>query len=46
MMRFVTVAVPPDLAEEEEERLEAERKAAEKEKDLFPDNKPAGGVKP
>ena len=47
VMRFVTVAVPPDLAEEEEEeRLEAERKAAEKEKDLFPDQKPAGGANP
>ena len=46
VMRFVTVAVPPDLAEEEEERLAAERKAAEKEKDVFPDNRPAGGVRP
>jgi hypothetical protein len=46
VMRFVTTAVPPDLAEEEEERLEAERKAAEKEKDVFPDQKPAGGASP
>jgi len=46
VMRFVTVAVPPDLIEEEEERREAERKAAEKEKDVYPDIKPAGGAKP
>lgn len=46
VMRFVTVAVPPDLAEEEEDRLEAERKAAEKEKNVFPDLGPAGGAKP
>lgn len=46
VMRFVTVSVPPDLIEEEEERLEAERKAAEKEKNVFGDHKPAGGVRP
>jgi hypothetical protein len=44
VMRFVTVSVPPDLAEEEEERMEAERKAAEKEKELF--KRPAGGMQP
>jgi hypothetical protein len=46
VMRFVTTAVPPDLAEEEEERLEAERKAAEKEKDVFSDQKVTGGAQP
>jgi hypothetical protein len=46
VMRFVTASVPPDLAEEEEERLEAERREAEKAKEVFPDEKPAGGVKP
>ena len=45
-MRFVTVSVPPDLAEEEEERLEAERREAEKAKQVFPEEKPAGGVRP
>ncbi|NIP33802.1 MAG: hypothetical protein GWN18_02630, partial [Thermoplasmata archaeon] len=46
VMRFVTVSVPPDLAEEEEERLEAERREAEKAKQVFPEDQPAGGVRP
>ncbi len=46
VMRFVTVSVPPDLAEEEEERLEAERREAEKAKQVFPEDKPSGGVRP
>jgi hypothetical protein len=44
VMRFVTVSVPPDLAEEEEERLEEERKQAEREKQAF--KEPAGGMQP
>ncbi len=44
VMRFVTVSVPPDLAEEEEERLEEERRQAEKEKQAF--KEPAGGMQP
>lgn len=46
VMRFVTVSVPPDLAEEEEEKMEAERQAAKKAEKVFPEDKPAGGVKP
>lgn len=46
VMRFVTVSIPPDLQEEEEERQEAERQAAKKAQQVFPDDKPAGGVKP
>jgi len=46
VMRFVTVSIPPDLQEEEEERMEAERQAAKKAKQVFPEDKPAGGVKP
>jgi hypothetical protein len=44
VMRFVTVAVPPDLAEEEEERLAEERRMAEKEKQASAE--PAGGMQP
>jgi hypothetical protein len=47
VMRFVTYSVPPDLAEEEEDRLEAERRAAEKEKEIFKEpSGPAGGESP
>ncbi len=47
VMRFVTYSVPPDLAEEEEEKIEAEKRAAEKEKEIFKKPAgPAGGMSP
>jgi len=47
VMRFVTYSVPPDLAEEEAEKEAAERRAAEKEKDIFKKPAgPAGGMSP
>ncbi len=47
VMRFVTYSVPPDLVEEEQERMEAERRAAEKEKEIFKKPAgPAGGMSP
>jgi hypothetical protein len=46
VMRFVTVSIPPDLAEEEAERQEAERREAEKAKQVFPEAKPTKEVEP